>query len=61
MAELMLHSRAFCILDSQFQLFLIGMFDSRRFDSMENTAFSWGIIVFLLGTLGIGVWASKAN
>ncbi|NEQ54147.1 MAG: sodium:solute symporter [Leptolyngbya sp. SIO3F4] len=26
---------------------------------MENTAFSWGIIVFLLGTLGIGVWASK--
>ena len=26
---------------------------------MENTAFSWGIIIFLLGTLGIGVWASK--
>lgn len=26
---------------------------------MENTAFSWGIITFLLGTLGIGVWASK--
>lgn len=26
---------------------------------MENTTFSWGIVVFLLGTLGIGVWASK--
>jgi SSS family solute:Na+ symporter len=26
---------------------------------MEHTAFSWGIIAFLLGTLGIGVWASK--
>ncbi|MBD0268634.1 MAG: sodium:solute symporter family protein [Cyanobacteria bacterium Co-bin8] len=26
---------------------------------MENTVFSWGIISFLLGTLGIGVWASK--
>lgn len=26
---------------------------------MENTAFSWGIITFLLGTLGIGVWASR--
>lgn len=26
---------------------------------MENTAFSWGIITFLLGTLGIGVWASQ--
>jgi Na+/proline symporter len=26
---------------------------------MENTAFSWGIVVFLLGTLGIGVWASQ--
>jgi len=26
---------------------------------VENTAFSWGIITFLLGTLGIGVWASK--
>ncbi|HEY9734937.1 MAG TPA: hypothetical protein V6D06_01600, partial [Trichocoleus sp.] len=26
---------------------------------MENTIFSWGIITFLLGTLGIGVWASK--
>jgi len=26
---------------------------------MEHSVFSWGIIVFLLGTLGIGVWASK--
>ncbi|MEM9091045.1 MAG: sodium:solute symporter family protein [Cyanobacteria bacterium P01_F01_bin.53] len=26
---------------------------------MEHTVFSWGIIAFLLGTLGIGVWASK--
>jgi solute:Na+ symporter, SSS family len=26
---------------------------------MENTVFSWGIITFLLGTLGVGVWASK--
>ena len=26
---------------------------------MEHTPFSWGIITFLLGTLGIGVWASK--
>ncbi len=26
---------------------------------MEHTAFSWGIIAFLLATLGIGVWASK--
>lgn len=26
---------------------------------MEHTAFSWGIITFLLGTLGIGIWASK--
>ncbi|MEO0375812.1 MAG: sodium:solute symporter family protein [Cyanobacteria bacterium P01_A01_bin.17] len=26
---------------------------------MEHTAFSWGIITFLLGTLGVGVWASK--
>lgn len=27
--------------------------------SVEHTVFSWGIIAFLLGTLGIGVWASK--
>ncbi len=26
---------------------------------MENPILFWGIIVFLLGTLGIGVWASK--
>lgn len=26
---------------------------------MEHTAFSYGIIFFLLGTLGIGVWASQ--
>ncbi|MGP1385570.1 MAG: sodium:solute symporter family protein [Thainema sp.] len=26
---------------------------------MEHSAFSYGIITFLLGTLGIGVWASK--
>lgn len=26
---------------------------------MEHTIFSWGIIAFLLGTLGIGVWASQ--
>ena len=26
---------------------------------MEHTVFSWGIITFLLGTLGIGVWASQ--
>ncbi len=26
---------------------------------MENTVYSWGIIIFLLGTLGIGVWASQ--
>ncbi|MGD1942911.1 MAG: sodium:solute symporter family protein [Leptolyngbyaceae cyanobacterium] len=26
---------------------------------MEHTVFSWGIITFLLGTLGVGVWASK--
>ncbi|MEO0533973.1 MAG: sodium:solute symporter family protein [Cyanobacteria bacterium P01_A01_bin.123] len=26
---------------------------------MENTIYSWGIIVFLLGTLGVGVWASQ--
>ncbi len=26
---------------------------------MEHSVFSWGIIVFLLGTFGIGVWASK--
>ncbi|MGF1600402.1 MAG: sodium:solute symporter family protein [Thermosynechococcaceae cyanobacterium] len=26
---------------------------------MEHTVFSWGIIAFLLGTLGVGVWASK--
>lgn len=26
---------------------------------MEHTIFSWGIIIFLLGTLGIGVWASQ--
>ncbi|PZD75064.1 Sodium/proline symporter [Acaryochloris thomasi RCC1774] len=26
---------------------------------MEHTVFSWGIVTFLLGTLGIGVWASK--
>ncbi|MEM7066087.1 MAG: sodium:solute symporter family protein [Cyanobacteria bacterium P01_B01_bin.77] len=26
---------------------------------MEHSVFSWGIIAFLLGTLGIGVWASK--
>ncbi len=26
---------------------------------MEHSIFSWGIITFLLGTLGIGVWASR--
>ncbi|MEM9503763.1 MAG: sodium:solute symporter family protein, partial [Cyanobacteria bacterium P01_E01_bin.43] len=26
---------------------------------MEHSVFSWGIITFLLGTLGVGVWASK--
>ncbi|MGB3671645.1 MAG: sodium:solute symporter family protein [Phormidesmis sp.] len=26
---------------------------------MENPVLFWGIIVFLLGTLGIGIWASK--
>ena len=26
---------------------------------MEHTVFSWGIITFLLGTLGVGVWASQ--
>lgn len=26
---------------------------------MEHSVFSWGIIIFLLGTLGIGVWASQ--
>lgn len=26
---------------------------------MENTIYSWGIIIFLLGTLGVGVWASQ--
>ncbi|MEM1254557.1 MAG: sodium:solute symporter family protein [Cyanobacteria bacterium P01_H01_bin.21] len=26
---------------------------------MEHSVFSWGIITFLLGTLGIGVWASQ--
>jgi Na+/proline symporter len=26
---------------------------------MESKLLSWGIIIFLLGTLGIGVWASK--
>ena len=26
---------------------------------MENPVLFWGIIIFLLGTLGIGVWASK--
>ena len=26
---------------------------------MENTIYSWGIIIFLLGTLGIGIWASQ--
>ncbi|MEM8613388.1 MAG: sodium:solute symporter family protein [Cyanobacteria bacterium P01_H01_bin.105] len=26
---------------------------------MEHSVFSWGIIVFLLGTLGVGVWASQ--
>ena len=26
---------------------------------MEHSVFSWGIITFLLGTLGVGVWASR--
>lgn len=26
---------------------------------MEHSVFSWGIITFLLGTLGVGVWASQ--
>ena len=26
---------------------------------MEHTSFSYGIIIFLLGTLGIGAWASQ--
>ena len=26
---------------------------------MEHSVFSWGIIIFLLGTLGIGAWASQ--
>ena len=26
---------------------------------MEHTVFSWGIVAFLLGTLGVGVWASQ--
>ncbi len=26
---------------------------------MEHSVFSYGIIAFLLGTLGVGVWASQ--